>query len=141
MTRERMKWMKIWSRSGASSETCATWPSTWATKSTLRTARSTGLWRWLILTKLGLMRPTSVPQRCWEVAKLQNKHPLTPINTPDPQSPTPSRPLHCTSHGALRSPHSVRPPALHTCTYQHLAAPPVDTCRSVSSVFTASPSV
>lgn len=40
-----MRWTRTWSRWAASSVTCATWPWTWATRSTPRTARSTGSWR------------------------------------------------------------------------------------------------
>lgn len=41
----KMRWMRTWNRWVASLVTCATWPWTWATRSTPRTARSTGSWR------------------------------------------------------------------------------------------------
>ena len=77
-----------------------------------------------IPTRPGLMRPTSVPQRCWAVAKL-SPDPLSPrcpaVRAPCHQAPT------CFHHG-------IDLLGLHTCTY-HLPRPaPHCKRRSVSSV-------
>ncbi|XDV42886.1 hypothetical protein PO909_011474 [Leuciscus waleckii] len=111
MMHVRMKWTRIWNRWEVSSVTYATWLSTWATRSTPRTVKSTGLWTRLIPTKPGLTKPTSAPQKCWEVAKSIQE--VLCLIFPLPTVPAT---VHmCFYHGTHLT-------GLHTCTYHPLNA-------------------